>query len=145
MVQKELQSTAQIQQLAIDDCPSVALATSIYRHFERTWVCGWYYNPIYPGIYAGNLWKWYYTPHAQLDMVTNVTANSLPFDINYDGLVNIIDIALVAQAFDSSFGPPLNPRWSYRADVNNDRLVNIVDIANIALCFGKKSAVWVPS
>jgi peptide/nickel transport system substrate-binding protein len=37
-----------VQQLVIDECPSAGLATVTGRHFERTWVCGWYYNPNYP-------------------------------------------------------------------------------------------------
>jgi peptide/nickel transport system substrate-binding protein len=27
------------------------------RHYERDWVVGWYYNPIYPGNYIYDLWK----------------------------------------------------------------------------------------
>jgi peptide/nickel transport system substrate-binding protein len=47
----------QIQALAIADCPSITLAQPVGRHFERDWVNGWYYNPVYPGIYGINLWK----------------------------------------------------------------------------------------
>ena len=92
----------------IDDCPSTALDTVLGRHFERSWVCGWYYNAIYPGIYAGNLWKWYYTPHAQLDAVTNATANLLPYDVNYDGKTNMVDIGTTAASFGAIYGPPMS-------------------------------------
>jgi peptide/nickel transport system substrate-binding protein len=137
---------SQIQQRVIDLCPSIALYTPVHRHFEQTWVCGWYYNPIQgDSIYAANIWKWYYTPHAQVDTVTNDTANLLPCDVNYDGRVNIVDIAMVAQAFGSSYGPPIDPRWQFRADINNDRVVNIIDIAAVASNFGKTSAIWTPS
>jgi len=46
-----------IQALAVEDCPSAALVSVPYRHFERDWVCGWYYNPGYQGTNAYVLWK----------------------------------------------------------------------------------------
>jgi ABC-type transport system substrate-binding protein len=134
----------QIQQLAIADCPNVPTASVVGRHFERTWVCGWYYNPIYPGVYAANLWKWYYTPHAQLDAVTNATANLLPYDVNYDGKVNMFDIGAAAASFGAIYGPPISPRWSFRCDFNNDRKLDMRDIGGVAKNFGKVSALWAP-
>ncbi len=131
-----------IQALAIEDCPNVALDTAIGRHFERDWVAGWYYNPTYSGIYAYSLWKWYYVPHALLEDSTQPTSSYLPADVNYDGDVNIIDLATVAMAFGSAYGPPTDPRWNFRADTNNDRTVNIIDIAIAAKQFGKTSTVW---
>jgi peptide/nickel transport system substrate-binding protein len=131
-----------IQVLAVEDCPNIMLDQPLGRHFERDWICGWYYNPSYPGIYAYNLWKWYYLPHALADNSTQPTSNSLPVDINYDGQVNIIDITIVARAFGSEFGPPMHPRWQFRADVNNDREINIIDVAYVAKYFGKTSAAW---
>ena len=49
----------QIQQGAVDDCPSFIIDQPVGRHFERDWVNGWYYNAVYPGIYFYNLWKSY--------------------------------------------------------------------------------------
>ena len=135
---------ASIQQLAIDDCPSTALATVFGRHFERTWVCGWYYNPAYSGVYAGNVWKWYYTPHAQQDIVTNATANLLPHDVNYDGKTNMVDIGMAAGSFGAVYGPPTSPRWVYRCDFNNDRKINMKDIGGVAKNFGRTSPTWTP-
>jgi peptide/nickel transport system substrate-binding protein len=40
-----------------EDVPSVIVDQPLGRHYERDWVHGWYYNPIYPGIYAYPLWK----------------------------------------------------------------------------------------
>lgn len=57
------------------------------------------------------------------------------FDVNHDGVVNIIDISIAAKAFGSSY--PDHPRWEYKADVNHDHVVNILDIAGIAKCYGK--------
>ena len=135
---------SQIQQLAIRDCPSVALDTSIIRHFEQTWVCGWYYNPSYAGSYFANVWKWYYTPQAQLDAVTNVTANLLPYDSDYDGKIDMVDIGMAAASFGAVFGPPIGARWVYRCDFNNDRKINMKDIGGVAKNFGKTSATWTP-
>jgi peptide/nickel transport system substrate-binding protein len=135
---------ASIQQLAIDDCPSTTLATALVRHFERTWVCGWCYNPMYPGVYAGNLWKWYYTPHAQLDTVTGATGNLLPYDVNYDGKTNMVDIGMAAASFGAVYGPPISSRWIYRCDFNNDRKIDMRDIGRVASSFGKTSTPWTP-
>jgi peptide/nickel transport system substrate-binding protein len=134
-----------VQQLVMDDCPSATLATAIGRHFERTWVCGWYYNPVYPGVYAANLWKWYYTPHAQLDTVTNASANLLPYDVNYDGKTNMFDVGAAAASFGGIHGPPIGSRWNFRCDFNNDRKIDMKDISGVAKNFGKTSSVWAPS
>jgi peptide/nickel transport system substrate-binding protein len=47
----------EIALLAIEDCPSVPLDQPMGRHFERDWVQGWYYNPMYLGNYYYHLWK----------------------------------------------------------------------------------------
>lgn len=54
-------------------------------------------------------------------------------DLNGDGLVNILDIAIAARAFRST---PESPNWNVIADVNRDGIVNIVDVAAIASNFG---------
>jgi peptide/nickel transport system substrate-binding protein len=133
-----------IQQRAIDICPSIALYSATGRHWEQTWVVGWYYNPIYPGIYAANLWKWYYTPHAQLVTVTPATSNLLPYDVNYDGKTNMIDIGTTAASFMCIYGPPMSTKWLYRCDLNNDRKIDMKDIASVAKNFGKTSTAWTP-
>jgi peptide/nickel transport system substrate-binding protein len=138
----------QIQQLVIDDCPSVALYQPVGRHFEQSWMCGWYYNPMYwgSGSYPANQWKWYYTPHAQQDSIpANSTGNQLPYDYNYDGKVNGRDIGATARSFGAVYGPPMSARWNFRCDVNNDRVINMKDISLVAKNFGKTSATWVPS
>jgi hypothetical protein len=133
---------SQIQRLAIDECPNIVTASAVGRHFEQTWVCGWYYNPIYPDNYAANLWKWHYTPHAQLDTVTNATANLLPYDMNYDGKINFKDIGAAAASFGAVYGPPASIKWVYRCDFDNDRKVDMKDIGEVAKNFGKTSALW---
>jgi len=139
---------SRISELGIADCPSFTLQQGLGRHFERDWICGWYWNMAYPDNYMYNLWKWYYQPQAGFDAVgtpPTYPGNYVPVDVNYDGKVNIVDITVVAQAFGSSYGPPIGPRWSFRGDVDSNRIVNIVDIAAVAKYFTKTSAVWTPS
>ncbi|MBC7189323.1 ABC transporter substrate-binding protein [Candidatus Aerophobetes bacterium] len=38
----------QLQWIYHEDVPSVPLYQELLRHYERDWVKGWYYNPIYP-------------------------------------------------------------------------------------------------
>jgi peptide/nickel transport system substrate-binding protein len=134
-----------IQQKAIDTCPSVALDQAIGRHFERDWVVGWYYNPIYSGNYPANTWKWYYTPQAQLnDYAIAPVCNHLGYDVNYDGKVDMKDIGVTAKSFGAVFGPPMTLTWIYRADFNNDRKIDMKDIGIVAKNFGKPAVpVWV--
>jgi hypothetical protein len=56
-------------------------------------------------------------------------------DINRDGQVNIIDISIVAAAFNTK---PGEQRWNPSADVDNNGVVNIIDITIVAKEFGKK-------
>jgi hypothetical protein len=55
-------------------------------------------------------------------------------DLNKDGLVNIIDVAIVARAFGSK---PEDPNWNPIADLNGDTVINIIDVATVAREFGK--------
>jgi hypothetical protein len=55
-------------------------------------------------------------------------------DINGDGKVDILDIALVARSFATV---PCSPKWNPIADTNGDGVINIMDIAAAARLFGK--------
>ena len=133
-----------IQVLAVEDCSCIMLTQNLQRHFERDWIVGWHYNPSYPGVYGYGLWKWYYVPQALLNDSTQPTSNTFPVDVNHDGKVDIFDLARVAQAFGSSYGPPTHPRWNFMADVDNNRVVDIADLKAVANYFGQRSTVWVP-
>ena len=39
----------QLQWIYHEDIPSVPLYQELLRHYEKDWVHGWYYNPIYCG------------------------------------------------------------------------------------------------
>jgi thermitase len=56
-------------------------------------------------------------------------------DVDHDGTVNIIDIAIVAWSFNSH---PQHARWNPHADLNNDNFINILDVATVACNLGKK-------
>jgi len=60
-------------------------------------------------------------------------------DLNNDGIVDILDIAIVAKAYGSYTG---HPRWNPKADLNGDAMVDIIDVAKVAKEYGKK---WPPS
>lgn len=55
-------------------------------------------------------------------------------DPSMDGLVNILDVSIVAISFGST---PEDPNWNIIADLNNDRIINILDISIVAVDFGK--------
>jgi peptide/nickel transport system substrate-binding protein len=133
----------EIQVLAVEDCPNIPLDQPIGRHWERDWVVGWYYNPIYPGVFAYNIWKWYYIPQAVNDTTPAYPINNhLPYDTNYDGTIDGKDISICSKAFGSDPGPPVHPRWCFRADVNNDRICDGKDLSYVCKLFGKTSTPW---
>jgi uncharacterized protein YfaS (alpha-2-macroglobulin family) len=55
-------------------------------------------------------------------------------DINGDGVVNILDIALVAKAWGAY---PGHPRWDQRCDLDGNNIINIIDIALVAREYGR--------
>ena len=60
-----------------------------------------------------------------LDGEIYLKANSIPADINADGIVNILDLVIVANAFGES-----------EPDLNGDGVVNILDLVIVANAFG---------
>jgi peptide/nickel transport system substrate-binding protein len=133
----------QIQKDAINYCPSFTTDQPIGYHFQQDWVQGYYYNPMYPGPYFYNQWKWYYCPQALLSTTPSGSLSEYnTADVGYTGVVDISSVATAAAAFGSEYGPPTSSNWIYRADVTNDRIVDISDIAFIASCFGESSLPW---
>jgi peptide/nickel transport system substrate-binding protein len=49
----------ELQKIYYEDVPSFVLVQPLGRHWERDWIQGWYYNPIYPGTYFYDLSKGY--------------------------------------------------------------------------------------
>jgi hypothetical protein len=66
-----------------------------------------------------------------------------PWDVNGDGVVDIVDIVIVAIAFASQ--PEDDPEtpwddsenWNPAADLNGDLLVDILDLVLVAIHFGE--------
>jgi hypothetical protein len=56
-------------------------------------------------------------------------------DVNGDGLVDIVDIVIVALAFGSE---PGDPNWNPFADRTLDGIIDIVDIVTVAIYFGNE-------
>jgi len=55
-------------------------------------------------------------------------------DINDDGIVDIFDAILLANAFNSAIGMPT---WNPEADLNNDDFIDIFDAIILSLNFGR--------
>jgi endoglucanase len=72
-----------------------------------------------------------YTANNQL--VDGWVIETILGDLNGDGKVNIIDVTLVATAFQTR---PGDPKWNPNADMDNSGLINIVDITKVAKEFG---------
>ena len=68
----------------------------------------------------------------QIENAEITEPSQLPEDVNQDGVVNIIDLTLVA----SNFGKT----GSNDADVNSDGVVNIIDLTLVAAAFGNTAA-----
>jgi len=66
---------------------------------------------------------------------TTVTAPEfLRTDLNKDGTVNIMDIAIVAKAYGTKLG---DEEWNEIADMDKNGEINIIDIAKVAKDYGK--------
>lgn len=57
-------------------------------------------------------------------------------DINKDGVVDIFDAIMLANAWNST---PGSPEWNPNADINNDNIVDIFDAIILSKDFGKKA------
>lgn len=72
-----------------------------------------------------------FIPHIAVDGYFN---NFNPYDLNRDGSVDVLDVAIVGAAFGSY---PGHPRWNPVADVDGDGQVTIIDMALVAEHFGE--------
>jgi len=66
------------------DVPSFPLVQPSGRRFARDWVKGWYYNALYPGLYAYDLYKSVATTvNVDVDMTATVTPATPTYPIVY--------------------------------------------------------------
>jgi outer membrane protein assembly factor BamB/ABC-type transport system substrate-binding protein len=73
-----------LQERYWNDVPSFPLAQPAGRRFARDWVQGWYYNALYPGLYAYDLYKsTASTVNVDVDMTATVTPATPTYPIVY--------------------------------------------------------------
>ena len=76
------------------------------------------------------------------ELIASQFDNSLTFrvhvlylgDLNRDGVVNIIDVAILANSYATT---PGSPNWNPNADLNHDNVINIIDLAILANNYAK--------
>jgi len=98
----------ELEAIYYKDVPSVPVFVAVERGYMRDWVQGHYYNPLYPDIYAYNHWK----------------AEEIQGDVNYDGVVNTMDICAIQMAFGAYAGkqgmPVFHGRWNFHCDIDDN-------------------------
>ncbi len=73
--------------------------------------------------------------HSTHHIMLTLNPSRLRGDVNNDGLVNMLDLSIVAAAFGSR---PGDPKWNSAADLDNNGTVNIIDINIVAREYGKE-------
>jgi len=94
---------SELEDIYYAECVSVPLAQPLFRHFERDWMQGWYYNPVFCGSftmqggpyahYVYRMWK------------------GLDADTNGDGKVDGSDITPINNFFWDAFWDPISNQW----------------------------------
>jgi parallel beta-helix repeat protein len=139
-----------IRGISLDECSGNSLCHNnfIDNVYQVAGVDFWLQENIWDnGRKEGNYWSDYAgkdlngdgigdtgIPHLGVDHYPLMSPYILG-DLNHDGTVNIIDVAIVAWSFNSY---PGHSRWNLHADLNGDSSINILDIAMVASNFGKK-------
>jgi len=104
---------------------------------EFTSVCSWNTSNENPGLYSVSI-KAHLVPDetgaSDNVFIVNTVMIIAPSDLDANGEINIIDIAIAARAYGST---PEEPNWNENADINKDGIINILDIALIAKDFGE--------
>ncbi len=62
--------------------------------------------------------------------------DSFSADVNQDGVVDLLDLVVIAVSYDST---PASPNWNPDADTNYDGVVDIMDITYIAIALEQAS------
>jgi len=74
----------------------------------------------------------------RLDSVTYtvqvLNATAKPWDVDGNGLVNMIDLYLVALHYGET---PEDPNWDYHMDVDRNNIINMIDLYIVAIHFGE--------
>jgi thermitase len=73
-------------------------------------------------------------PYLNVDQYPLMTRYWNQADVNHDGKVNVVDLAVVARAFGAKKG---DPNWNEKSDLDNNGKVNVIDISLVAVQYGK--------
>jgi len=121
----------ELQELYVQDVPNICINQPLGRSWQRTWVQGWYFNPIHPGFF-GHYWE--------------LWKEELPIeDINDSGEIDIFDVVAMAKAFGSYYAVgDVHVNWDSHVDLNLDQVVDIFDVVMIAKQFGYSAPDWTP-
>jgi peptide/nickel transport system substrate-binding protein len=76
----------ELQAIYVEENIGVPLCKPTGRRWERDWINGWYYNPIYPGAYSYHLWKSFEVSPTSVDV--EVTSLDLGSDNITDHLIS---------------------------------------------------------
>lgn len=104
---------------------------------EFTSVYSWNTSNENPGLYSVSIQAHLVpdeTDASDNAFIVNTVMIIAPSDLDANGEINIIDIAIAARAYGST---PEEPNWNENADINKDGIINILDIALIAKDFGE--------
>jgi len=102
-----------------------------------TFVYSWNISNENPGLYSISIQVHLVpdeTDASDNTFIVNTVMIIAPSDLDANGEIDIIDIAIAAKAYGST---PESPDWNESADVNKDSIINIMDVALIARDFGE--------
>jgi peptide/nickel transport system substrate-binding protein len=93
-----------LQHYYVDNAPGFCTDQPTSRHFQRDWVQGWYYNPIYPGNYIYDLWVKFMEPSLSMLIDAFMTSPgdlrwNPSCDINNDLSIDMADISIAIDHF----------------------------------------------
>lgn len=77
--------------------------------------------------------------YSRKTLIPPVMYSLAPYDLNFDGKVNIMDISTCGTAFATR---PGQTRWNMESDVDVNGEINILDIASIARQFAQSAPQW---
>jgi large repetitive protein len=111
----------------------IGLAPGAVRELAYRWnTTGWTHGNYTISAYAAPV-------PGEVNIADNTYVNGIikvviPGDINGDGVVDIFDAILLANAFNAV---PASPRWNPNADIKTDDLIDIFDAIILANHFNQ--------
>jgi len=119
--------------LKLEDNRNLTRNCEEYGFSAKTkWGEGKYYRPSY-----AHDWNATYNMTSFKVVKFSHTNSSCDGDTNYDGVVNIVDTALISTKWGLNEG---DDGWSYQADIRPDKTINIVDLAMVSTHYGETVA-----